>query len=103
LRAQSKERMAFAPLSFVQGVASRLYYFMEEIWQDTINLRLEVLEVRRELERVQAKLAHLENRDRIRELAVQQAIMSEEQMYPLHSTRLPEFQKLAQCANIEAL
>jgi hypothetical protein len=62
-----------------------------------------VLEVRRELERMQAKLAHLENRDRIRELAMQQAIMSEEQLYPLHSTRLPEFQKFTQCANIEAL
>ena len=46
--------MAFAPLSFVRNVVAYFYYSVEEVRQDTVNLQLEIIELRKQIDRIDA-------------------------------------------------
>lgn len=90
--------MAFASLSFVHSVFASLYYWVEEVWQDTVNLQLEIIELRKKIDRIEARLVHMQNQDRKRDFAVQQAILREQNEIPKNaapSHRLHLFETLA--------
>ena len=85
--------MAFAPLSFVRNVVAYFYYSVEEVRQDTVNLQLEIIELRKQIDRIEALLVHMQNQDRKRDFAVQHAILREQNT--VHTHRLQLFETLA--------
>jgi len=86
--------MTCAPLSFVHSAFRLVFHWVEEIWQDTVNLRLELIELRKRVDRLEAGLAHMEKKERRRDRAVQLAILHE--THPnVHTRRLQQFQTLA--------
>jgi hypothetical protein len=88
--------MAFAPLSFVRNVVAYFYYSVEEVRQDTVNLQLEIIELRKQIDRMEARLVHMQNQDRKRDFAVQHAIFREQtQKSTVHTHRLQLFETLA--------
>lgn len=88
--------MAFAPLSFVRNVVAYFYYSVEEVRQDTVNLQLEIIELRKQIDRIEALLVHMQNQDRKRDFAVQHAILREQtQQSAVHTHRLQLFETLA--------
>jgi hypothetical protein len=92
--------MTYAPLSFVQNAFRLVFHWVEEIWQDTVNLRLELIELRKRVDRLEAGLAHMEKKERRRDLAVQLAFLHE--THPnIHTRRLQQFKTLAPETNAE--
>ena len=85
--------MAVASLSFVHKVFAFLYHWVEEVWQDTVNLHLEIIELRKQIDRIEARLVHMQNQDRKRDFAVQHAILREQNT--VHTHRLQLFETLA--------
>ena len=92
--------MTYAPLSFVQNAFRLVFHWVEEIWQDTVNLRLELIELRKRVDRLEAAVAHMENKEKRRDLAVQLAFLYE--THPnIHTRRLQQFKTLAPETNAE--
>ena len=92
--------MTYAPLSFVQNAFRLVFHWVEEIWQDTVNLRLELIELRKRVDRLEAALAHMENKEKRRDLAVQLAFLHE--THPnVHTRRLQQFKTLAPETNAQ--
>jgi predicted nucleic acid-binding Zn-ribbon protein len=85
--------MVFAPLSYVSHLFAVLFHWLEEVWQDTVNLRSEITELSKQLHRIEAGLAHMQEREKRRDFAMQHAILREENA--LLSHRLHHFQTLA--------
>jgi hypothetical protein len=85
--------MVFAPISFVNSLFTVLFHWLEEVWQDTVNLHLEIVELRKDIGRIEAMLVHMQHKDRKRDLAVQHAILREANA--LATRRLQQFQTLA--------
>jgi len=85
--------MVFAPLSYVSHLFAVLFHWLEEVWQDTVNLRSEITELSKQLDRIEAGLAHMQEREKRRDFAMQHAILREENA--LLSHRLDHFQTLA--------
>jgi hypothetical protein len=85
--------MVFASFSFVHNVFLLLFHWLEEVWQDTVNLRSEVSELSKQLDRIEAGLAHMQQTQKRRDFAVQHAILREENALLPH--RLDHFQTLA--------
>ena len=93
--------MACASLTFLKNAFCALQMWVEEIWQDTVNLRLEAAELRKDLARMQAEidrlraqLQHHEDRDKRRQFRAQQAGLRE-LYYHAHKPRLAHFETLA--------
>jgi chromosome segregation ATPase len=93
--------MASTTLTFLKNAFCALQMWVEEIWQDTVNLRLTTAELRKDLERMQAEIdrlraqvQHHEERDRRRQYRAQQAGLRE-LYHQAHRPRLPHFGTLA--------
>lgn len=93
--------MACASLTFLKNAFCALQMWVEEIWQDTVNLRLEAAELRKhlaqmqaEIDRLRAQVQHHEDRDKRRQFRAQQAGLRE-LCYHAHKPRLPHFETLA--------
>ena len=71
----------------VEKTVCRLVYWLEEVRQDVCNMQSDVGELRAELDRLRAAVAHMQKRERERELAAQAALLRE--------ARLPAFERLA--------
>ena len=78
--------MAFS----VEKMVCRLAYWLEEVRQDVCNVQSDVGELRLELDRLRAAVAHMQNRERERELAAQAALFREAK-----AGRLAAFERLA--------
>jgi hypothetical protein len=79
-------RMAFS----VEKMVCRLAYWLEEVRQDVCNVQSDVGELRAELDRLRAAVAHMERRERERELAAQAALLREVNV----TGRLAAFERL---------
>jgi regulator of replication initiation timing len=78
--------MAFS----VEKMVCRLAYWLEEVRQDVCNVQSDVGELRLELDRLRAAVAHMERRERDRELAAQAALLREVNV----TGRLASFERL---------
>ena len=74
----------------VEKTVCRLAYWLEEVRQDVCNVQSDVGELRLELDRLRAAVAHMQNRERERELAAQAALFHEAK-----AGRLAAFERLA--------
>ena len=81
----------------VEKTVCRLAYWLEEVRQDVCNVQSDVAEARQdvgelraELDRLRAAVAHMEKRERERELAAQAA-----QLREAKAGRLAAFERLA--------
>ena len=74
----------------VEKTVCRLAYWLEEVRQDVCNVQSDVGELRLELVRLRAAVAHMEKRERERELAAQAA-----QLREAKAGRLAAFERLA--------
>ena len=86
--------MVFASVSFVQNLFRLLFHWLEETWQDTVNLHMEIIELRKQMDRIDAALAHMNNKEKGRDLALQLAFLQESHT-TVHTRRLQQFQTLA--------
>lgn len=86
--------MVFASVSFVQNLFRLLFHWLEETWQDTVNLHMEIIELRKQMDRIDAALAHMNNKEKRRDLALQLAFLHESHT-TVHTRRLQQFQALA--------
>ena len=93
--------MASATLAFFENAFCVLQMWVEELWQDTVNLRLATADLRKDLTRMQAELdrlrAQLQRREETeerRQLLAQQAGLLE-LCQPVRAPRLAQFEKLA--------
>jgi hypothetical protein len=88
--------MVFAPISLVTSLFTALFHWLEQVWQDTVNMQLDIFELRKDIGRIEAMLVHMQNKDRKRDLAVQHAILREQtQQSTVHTHRLQLFETLA--------
>ncbi len=83
--------MAFS----VEKMVCRLAYWLEEVRQDVCNVQSDVGELRLELDRLRAAVAHMEKRERERELAAQAALFREAARGEAIAPRLAAFERLA--------
>jgi regulator of replication initiation timing len=83
--------MAFS----VEKMVCRLAYWLEEVRQDVCNVQSDVGELRLELDRLRAAVAHMEKRERERELAAQAALFREAARGEAIAPRLQAFERLA--------
>ena len=83
--------MAFS----VEKMVCRLAYWLEEVRQDVCNVQSDVGELRLELDRLRAAVAHMERRERERELAAQAALFREAARGEAIAPRLAAFERLA--------
>jgi hypothetical protein len=86
--------MVFASFSFVHNVFLLLFHWLEEVWQDTVNLHTEIIDLRKQMDRIDSALAHMTQKERRRDLALQLAFLNETHT-TVHSRRLQQFQTLA--------
>ena len=91
--APSLASMVFAPISLVTSLFTALFHWLEQVWQDTVNMQLDIFELRKDIGRIEAMLVHMQNKDRKRDLAVQHAILREANA--LAPRRLQHFQTIA--------
>ena len=82
----------------VEKTVCRLVYWLEEVRQDVCNMQSDVAEARHdvgelraELDRLRAAVAHMERRERERELAAQAALLREVNA----AGRMAAFERLA--------
>ena len=82
----------------VEKTVCRLVYWLEEVRQDVCNMQNDVAEARQdvgelcaELDRLRAAVAHMERRERERELAAQAVLLREVNV----AGRLAAFERLA--------
>ena len=79
----------------VEKTVCRLVYWLEEVRQDVCNVQSDVGELRLELDRLRAAVAHMERRERERELAAQAALFREAARGEAIAPRLAAFERLA--------
>ena len=90
--------MVFALLPAGEKALWSVLYWLEEVRQDVCNVQADIVELRRELDKTRAEVARMRERERVRELAAQTALLREarESQVKLGETRarLPHFQSL---------
>jgi len=90
--------MVFALLPAGEKALWSVLYWLEEVRQDVCNVQGDIVELRRELDKTRAEVARMRERERVRELAAQTALLREarESQVKLGETRtrLPHFESL---------
>jgi hypothetical protein len=85
--------MACASLAFLKNAFSVLQMWVEELWQDTVNLRLATADLRKDLTLMQAELGRLRAQLQRREETEERRLLALCQ--PVRAPRLAQFEKLA--------
>jgi hypothetical protein len=90
--------MVFALLPAGEKALWSVLYWLEEVRQDVCNIQGDVVALREELDKTRAEVARMRERERVRELAAQTALLREareSQARPGETrTRLPHFESL---------
>ncbi len=85
--------MVFALLPAGEKALWSVLYWLEEVRQDVCNVQGDIVELRRELDKTRAEVARMRERERVRELAAQTALLREARLGETRA-RLPHFQSL---------
>jgi hypothetical protein len=98
LREFAGTAMAFALLPAGEKALWGVLYWLEEVRQDVCNMQGDIVVLREELDKTRAEVARLRERERVRELAAQTALLREARESQARlgetRTRLPHFERL---------
>ena len=95
--------MVFALLPAGEKALWSVLYWLEEVRQDVCNIQGDIVVLREELDKLRAEVARMRERERVRELAAQTALLREAREARLGEAsarlgetraRLPHFQSL---------
>ncbi len=88
--------MVFALLPAGEKALWSVLYCLEEVWQDVCNVQGDIVELRSELDKMRAEVARMRERERVRELAAQTALLREaREAREGQARRLPHFESVA--------
>jgi len=100
LREFAGSAMVFALLPAGEKALWSVLYWLEEVRQDVCNMQGDIVALREELDKTRAEVARMRERERVRELAAQTALLREARLGEASArlgetrTRLPHFERL---------